>query len=444
MVSIYDFIVHQLLGFSRKPKGLLPEDLRKSLVNQVAIVTGSNTGIGKATAIALAARGATVILACRDEKKGLEAANEINLRLKLFNASEFPFALKGKAKFMRLDLSDLHSVFDFAMAYKEEYTKLDILVNNAGINTDGLLSNGLEQLFQVNYLGHYLLYRCLENHLRRSDGSSNNNNNTNKAARVINLSSVMHHFGQYNFRLSALRKFSLIMRYLLGYSYYDDSKLFMNFLTMAINQRNDQYQNYLFSVQQEVKANSNNGNSPRPQNTMSREILAVSVNPGAVASDIWRNVPFQSVFQAITNYVFLNTADGSKTSVYAALIDEKIIKNYRCSSTTVSATTSTSTSHSSNLVQYKDIPYLIPYHMYWRTIFFELLGHSFHTPEFSGISLPQRHSDLIENSIRNPELHVKFSNVNELSFLLWKFSSELCYRLLIHSGVSTEELEFLK
>jgi NAD(P)-dependent dehydrogenase (short-subunit alcohol dehydrogenase family) len=415
IVACYHFFVHELLGIARKPTGLHPKDLRKNLVDQIVIVTGSNTGIGRQTATSLALVGATVILACRDERKGNEAAEEINSLLKSASETEYPNALKGQARFMRLDLSDLHSVYDFTTMFKLNYSRLDILVNNAGINTDGMLSNGLESLFQVNYLGHYLLYRCLENLLKKSE---NKNDSSSAAARVVNLSSVMHHFGQYNFRLTALRKLSVIMRYLMGYSYYDDSKLFMQLLTMAINQRNDQQQQ-----------------SP----SAGRDVLAISVNPGAVSSDIWRHVPFKKLFTFLTNLVFLNTQHGAKTSVYAALIDEKIIRDYRSS-----RSSSTTSASYSGTKKYKDIPYLIPYHMYWDSIIFELLGNSFHTPEFASVSLPQEYSEMIEKTIRRKELNVKFANPNELSQQLWQFSSDICYRFLLHSGLKSEDLKFLK
>lgn len=119
----------------------------------------------------------------------MEASNEINeLINKKTNNKE------GKAQFMRLDLSDLQSVIDFSDRIKEQFQRIDILINNAGLNVNSVLPSGIQQIFQVNYLGHYLLTRSLIPLLSTRNNDLNNNNDD--IGRVINLSSVMHHLGQ--------------------------------------------------------------------------------------------------------------------------------------------------------------------------------------------------------------------------------------------------------
>jgi NAD(P)-dependent dehydrogenase (short-subunit alcohol dehydrogenase family) len=131
---------------------------------KVAIVTGSNTGIGFETAKALAERGYVVILACRSRDKAVAAAATI----------------PNSVFVQPLDLSSNASIAAFATTIQQTYTKIDVLVNNAGINTSGKLNGGLDLCFQSNFLGHFLLTQLLSPLL--------------KHGRVVNLSSVMHHF----------------------------------------------------------------------------------------------------------------------------------------------------------------------------------------------------------------------------------------------------------
>merc|ERR1711862_576892 len=109
----------------------------------VAIVTGSNTGIGFETASSLVEKGYDVILACRSRSKGEEAADKINDRFKHIKISNDDNKVEvGKAIFFYpLDLSDLESVKSFVKMFINDpifsYKGLNILVNNAGINTTG-------------------------------------------------------------------------------------------------------------------------------------------------------------------------------------------------------------------------------------------------------------------------------------------------------------------
>ena len=89
---------------------------------RVAIVTGSNSGIGFETARVLAAKGATVVMACRNLDKANPKADEIR--------GAHPNA---NVEVMELDLSDLDSVRRFAEAFRAKHSRLDLLINNAGI-----------------------------------------------------------------------------------------------------------------------------------------------------------------------------------------------------------------------------------------------------------------------------------------------------------------------
>jgi len=137
---------------------------------RVAVVTGANSGIGYVTARELARRGARVVLACRSEARGAEAADRL--------AAEVPGA---RAEMIRLDLADLASVREFADAFS--YDRLDLLVNNAGVMAlpYATTADGFETQFGVNHLGHFALTGRLLPTLLGTPG-----------ARVVTVSSPVH------------------------------------------------------------------------------------------------------------------------------------------------------------------------------------------------------------------------------------------------------------
>jgi NAD(P)-dependent dehydrogenase (short-subunit alcohol dehydrogenase family) len=108
----------------------------------VAWWTGANVGIGKATATALAAKGATVVLACRSVENGQAAAREIVERTKNENVIV-----------KHLDLADLSSVKRFVDEVQRQNLKVNVLINNAGaMNPELGLVHGIERTFFVNHL----------------------------------------------------------------------------------------------------------------------------------------------------------------------------------------------------------------------------------------------------------------------------------------------------
>eukprot|EP01126_Amoeba_proteus_P003860 TRINITY_DN11308_c0_g1_i3.p1 TRINITY_DN11308_c0_g1~~TRINITY_DN11308_c0_g1_i3.p1 ORF type:complete len:233 (+),score=34.17 TRINITY_DN11308_c0_g1_i3:99-797(+) len=90
---------------------------------------------------------------------------------------------------MALDLGNFDSVKTFAETYNSKYPHTDVLINNAGLVMQEYVPgrNGLEVMFEINYLGHYLLTRLLENSLRNAPKE-------NGPARIINVSSSAHSF----------------------------------------------------------------------------------------------------------------------------------------------------------------------------------------------------------------------------------------------------------
>jgi NAD(P)-dependent dehydrogenase (short-subunit alcohol dehydrogenase family) len=115
---------------------------------RTAIITGGSSGIGKATAAALAAKGARVILAVRDQTRGRAAAAEVG----------------GLAEARPLDLGSLASVREFARTVDGP---IDYLINNAGSMTGTLrhTTDGFESQLGVNHLGHFALTNLLLNQI---------------------------------------------------------------------------------------------------------------------------------------------------------------------------------------------------------------------------------------------------------------------------------------
>lgn len=143
---------------------------------KVCVVTGGNSGIGKETALALADRGATVVLAVRSRERGEAARSEI-------------VAASGNraTDLMLCDLSSLASIRRFAGEFRGTYDRLHVLVNNAGavFSRRQTSVDGFELTFAVNYLGPFLLTHTLLPVLKASAPS-----------RVINLGSGVHTSGR--------------------------------------------------------------------------------------------------------------------------------------------------------------------------------------------------------------------------------------------------------
>jgi NAD(P)-dependent dehydrogenase (short-subunit alcohol dehydrogenase family) len=137
------------------------------MAGRTAIVTGCNSGIGRAAASALSDAHARVILAVRDTDKGQAAAS----------------AMTGTVEVRRLDLASLESVRAFASDWEGE---IDLLINNAGVMVPPLsrTAEGFELQFGTNHLGHFALTNLLLEHV---------------TGRVVNVSSAAHRFGKIDF-----------------------------------------------------------------------------------------------------------------------------------------------------------------------------------------------------------------------------------------------------
>jgi len=146
---------------------------------RTAVVTGANSGIGFHAARHLAAAGAKVVLACRNQEKGASAASEIK--------AATPDAALEVAL---LDLGNLKSVRDFAESYRAGHDGLDLLINNAGVMAPPrrLTDDGFELQLGTNHLGHFALTALLIETMQGRDD-----------ARVVTLCSGAHRWGRIDF-----------------------------------------------------------------------------------------------------------------------------------------------------------------------------------------------------------------------------------------------------
>lgn len=139
---------------------------------KTVVITGGNAGIGKATALALAKKGAEIVITSRSEIKAKEAVAEIKKS-----------SGNDKVDYVSIDLSSQKSVREAAEELKAQYPKIDVLINNAGCYVSDLQLNedGLEMQFATNHLGHFLLTNLILENVKAAG-----------KARIINLASIAH------------------------------------------------------------------------------------------------------------------------------------------------------------------------------------------------------------------------------------------------------------
>jgi retinol dehydrogenase-14 len=143
----------------------------RPMTGQVCVVTGSNRGIGRASAEALARLGASLVLLCRRQAEGEDVARDLTA-----STGEAPGVVEA-------DLSSQASIRSAAAQIRNRYPRLHVLINNAGIFTRRreLTVDGLELQFAVNHLAYVLLTNLLLDPLKAGSPS-----------RIINVSSGAH------------------------------------------------------------------------------------------------------------------------------------------------------------------------------------------------------------------------------------------------------------
>jgi retinol dehydrogenase 12 len=227
------------------------------------VVTGGNTGIGRATAAGLASRGAQVYLACRSAGKGQAAAAAITAATGNPAVGVLP-----------LDLAHLESVRGCAAAFRALGQPLHGLINNAGLTgrRGRATADGFELAFGVDHLGHFALTMALLDCLTAS-----------APARVVTVSSDSHYQAP-GIDFDAVRRPG---RSITGLPEYAVAKLC----------------NVLFG-QELARRLAGTG------------VTSYVLHPGGVASDIWRRVPWP--VRPLLTRRMLSTEEGARTSLFCA------------------------------------------------------------------------------------------------------------------------------
>ena len=182
------------------------------LSGKTALVTGANSGLGLATAQALAARGAEVVLAGIDDDATERAMQKI--------IGNTPGA---KLHSLALDLSDIDSVQSAADTFLSAHSHLHILVNNAGVFglPYGQTKQGFERVFGINHLGHFAFTGLLLDALRATPG-----------ARIVTVTSVAHRSGKL-----PLDDLNWQKRRYVSYGAYSQSKLANMIFALELDRR---------------------------------------------------------------------------------------------------------------------------------------------------------------------------------------------------------------
>lgn len=235
----------------------------RELSDRTYVVTGANTGIGKETVRALAARGARVVLAARSADK----TNPVIAELAKATGND-------RLEFLALDLADLASVRRSAAELLARDLPIHGLINNAGLaGVRGVTKDGFELAFGTNHLGHFLWTRLLLDRVRASG-----------PARIVNVASASHYRAK-PIDWEALRKPT---RSTTGMAEYAVSKLANVLHARELAKR-----------------------------LPASQVTTYALHPGVIASDIWsRRAP--KFLAAIPKLFMRSTADGAKTTIYCA------------------------------------------------------------------------------------------------------------------------------
>ena len=237
-----------------------------SMQGKACMVTGANSGIGKATALGLAQMGANVVMVARDRARGEVAQNEVKAK-----------SGNNSVDLLVADLSSQQSIRKLVENFKQHYKQLHVLINNAGVFmlTRRETVDGLEITFAVNYLAPFLLTNLLLDVLKAS-----------APARIVNVSSEAHENGYIKMDdLQAKKNYR-------PFRAYGQSKLALVMFTYELARR-----------------------------LQGTGVTANCLHPGFVATNIGQSgvVPVaRPVAKFVLSFLGISPEEGAKTSIYLA------------------------------------------------------------------------------------------------------------------------------
>jgi NAD(P)-dependent dehydrogenase (short-subunit alcohol dehydrogenase family) len=229
--------------------------------DKIIMITGASSGIGKATALELAKREATIIMVCKDQERGETARKEI------IEESNNP-----NVDLLICDLSSQKQIRNLVKTFKDKYKALHVLINNAGLvlRHRSLSEDRIEMNLAVNYLAPFLLTNLLLDVLKSSAPS-----------RIINVTSAMHESSTLDIEdLQSEKKYN-------SYGTYGRSKAALVLFTYELSRK--------------VEGTG---------------VTVNAVHPGVIRSNLGRDMPYLA--QLFTKIFFKSPEKGAETSIYLA------------------------------------------------------------------------------------------------------------------------------
>ncbi len=243
----------------------------------VCVVTGANSGIGKATAKELARLGAHVVIVCRNEERGRDAQAEIE-------AAALQ-ALPSHQDAVDLQVADLavqEEIYHLGETLRTEYDRIDVLVNNAGVflGSRKETPDGIEATFAINHLAPFLLTHLVLQRLKETAGRAGE-------ARVVNVTSEAHRSTTIDFDdINAEESYNPLQ-------VYGQSKLANILFTHELARR-----------------------------LRGTGVTVNSVHPGLVATNIWRDSYWFMRIARLFSWLYKSPEEGAEGVVYLATSPE--------------------------------------------------------------------------------------------------------------------------
>lgn len=234
---------------------------------KICVVTGANSGVGKAVALELARLGMHVVMVCRNAAKGLAALEDIRTQTG-----------SNTIDLLIADLSSQAAIHELAVNMHQRYSAIDILINNAGVmfTKKKLSVDGIEVTLATNYLAPFLLTQLLLDLLLKGAPS-----------RIINVSSILYKKGKND--LSDLQFEKRPYKFLEAYA---QSKLLLNAMSFEFARRLE-----------------------------GKGVTVNCIHPGVVSTNLGANNPYNLILRIVSyiGKVFFNSPkDAAKGLIYLA------------------------------------------------------------------------------------------------------------------------------